>query len=155
MGTVSGVMLKAGQFLFRYRNLLFPLVLLFAHSFWPMALAFVIRGLKEFGEPTRKALIMDLAPEDRKAAAFGVYYLVRDVVVSVAAFGGALLWDASTVQQLTASLGIGTTFAAWYAGVASPALNFVVASAFGLAGTIYFAIFGRNLDRSAAASGRL
>jgi predicted MFS family arabinose efflux permease len=134
---------------------LFPVVLLFAHSFWALVVAFVIRGLKEFGEPTRKALIMDLAPEDRKAAAFGVYYLVRDVVVSVAAFGGALLWDASTVQQLTASLGIGSAFAAWYAGVASPALNFVVASAFGLAGTMYFAIFGRNLDRSAAASGRL
>jgi MFS family permease len=42
---------------------LFPLVLLFSRTFWMMVLAFVIRGLKEFGEPTRKALIMDLAPE--------------------------------------------------------------------------------------------
>ena len=41
----------------------------------------MLRGLKEFGEPTRKALIMDLAPEDRKAAMFGLYYLIRDVVV--------------------------------------------------------------------------
>jgi hypothetical protein len=31
-----------------------------------MTVAFIIRGLKEFGEPTRKALIMDLAPEDQK-----------------------------------------------------------------------------------------
>jgi predicted MFS family arabinose efflux permease len=132
---------------------LFPLVLLFSRSFWPMALAFVIRGLKEFGEPTRKALIMDLAPEDRKAAAFGLYYLVRDVVVSVAAFGGALLWDASVLQQWTASLGVGTVFADWYAGVASPTLNFMVASAFGLAGTLYFAVFGRDLGRQARARG--
>ena len=65
----------------------FPLMLLYSRSFPWLALAFVLRGLKEFGEPTRKALIMDLAPEDRKAAMFGLYYLLRDVIVSVAAFG--------------------------------------------------------------------
>lgn len=106
---------------------LFPLVLLFARSFELLVLAFVIRGLKEFGEPTRKALIMDLAPEDRKAGAFGVYYLVRDVVVSVAAFSGALLWNVS------------------------PATNFLVAFGFGLLGTLYFALFGRDLTAAAAA----
>jgi predicted MFS family arabinose efflux permease len=131
---------------------LFPLVLLFAHSFWPMALAFVIRGLKEFGEPTRKALIMDLAPADRKAAAFGVYYLVRDVIVSVAAFGGALLWDGSALQLLAGKLGIAVPGLAWLEGVASPTLNFLVASAFGLAGTIYFALFGSDLGRRTEAA---
>ena len=35
--------------------------------------AFIVRGLKEFGEPTMKALNMDLAPEERKAAVFGLY----------------------------------------------------------------------------------
>ncbi|MBP7334001.1 MAG: MFS transporter, partial [Candidatus Cloacimonas sp.] len=45
---------------------IFPLVLLISHSFSAMVIAFIIRGLKEFGEPTRKALIMDLAPEDAK-----------------------------------------------------------------------------------------
>jgi MFS family permease len=92
---------------------LFPFALLYCHSFWPLAAAFVLRGLKEFGEPTRKALIMDLAPEGRKAAMFGLYYLMRDVVVSVAAFGGAFLWQAD------------------------PTLNLLVASAFGLAGTLW------------------
>jgi hypothetical protein len=66
-------------------------MLLFSRSFLPMAVAFLVRGLKEFGEPTRKALIMGLAPEGRKAGMFGAYYLARDVIVSVAAFGGALL----------------------------------------------------------------
>ena len=74
---------------------LFPLMLYFSNSFWMLVVAFVLRGLKEFGEPTRKALIMDLAPEDRKAGVFGLYYLIRDVVVSVAAFGGAFLWQHS------------------------------------------------------------
>ena len=104
---------------------LFPLVLLFARSFELLLLAFVIRGLKEFGEPTRKALIMDLAPEGRKAGAFGVYYLARDVVVSVAAFSGALLWNVS------------------------PEVNFLTAFGFGLLGTLYFAVFGRDLTGSA------
>ncbi|MCD6518499.1 MAG: MFS transporter, partial [Anaerolineae bacterium] len=47
---------------------LFPLVLVFSRSFPMLVLAFIVRGLKEFGEPTRKALIVDLAPEGRKAS---------------------------------------------------------------------------------------
>ena len=102
---------------------LFPLVLLFCRSFTWLAIAFILRGLKEFGEPTRKALIMDLAPEDRKAAMFGLYYLLRDVIVSVAAFGGAFLWQ------------IG------------PNVNFLVAFSCGLVGTLGFALWGRDLKR--------
>ena len=100
---------------------LFPLVLLYSRSFEILVLAFILRGLKEFGEPTRKALIMDLAPEDRKAAMFGLYYLMRDVIVSVAAFGGAFLWQ------------IG------------PQVNYLVAFACGIFGTLFFAIQGENL----------
>jgi len=99
----------------------FPLALLWSRTFEALVLAFILRGLKEFGEPTRKALIMDLAPEGRKAGMFGAYYLVRDVVVSFAAFGGALLWSLS------------------------PATNLVTAFAFGLVGTGYFALRGKDL----------
>ena len=101
---------------------LFPLVLLFCHSFWPLAGAFVLRGLKEFGEPTRKALIMDLAPENRKAGMFGLYYLLRDLVVSVAAFGGAYLW------------------------IIGPEVNLWVAFGFGVLGTCWFTWKGRDLS---------
>lgn len=94
---------------------LFPLVLLFSRSFWPMLGAFVIRGLKEFGEPTRKALIMDLAPEGRKAGMFGAYYLARDVPVSVAAFCGALLWNISPATNLLVAFGFGLLATLWYA----------------------------------------
>ncbi len=100
---------------------LFPVTLYFSRSLLPLVAAFVVRGLKEFGEPTRKALIMDLAPEERKAGVFGLYYLVRDVIVSLAAFGGALLWRID------------------------PRLNLVTAFAFGVAGTIWFAWRGRDL----------
>jgi len=99
----------------------FPLLLLFSKSFGMLVLAFILRGLKEFGEPTRKALIMDLAPEERKAGMFGLYYLVRDTIVSVAAFGGALLWSIR------------------------PEVNLLAAFGFGLAGTLWFALRGRDL----------
>ena len=51
---------------------LFPLTLLFCNRSMLLVPAFVLRGLKEFGEPTRKALIMDLAagrPKGRRVRA--------------------------------------------------------------------------------------
>lgn len=129
---------------------IFPLVLLVANSFWGMVIAFVIRGLKEFGEPTRKALIMDLAPDGRKAATFGIYYLIRDVIVSIAAFGGALLWDASTAKLIIDTIGFGNSLLPFFNAVASPATNFLVAFGFGVIGTLYFAFFGQDLGSTPA-----
>lgn len=103
---------------------LFPLALFHCKSFWPLVGAFVLRGLKEFGEPTRKALIMDLAPEGRKAAVFGLYYLIRDSIVSVAAFLGAFLWSYS------------------------PSVNLKVAFFCGCLGTIWFILKGKDLSQS-------
>jgi MFS family permease len=128
---------------------LFPLLLLVSHSFAMLAVAFVVRGLKEFGEPTRKALIMDLAPEGRKAGAFGLYYLVRDVVVSLAAFGGALLWDAGAAEQLVRLLGIGAGLLPFFERLASPTTNLLVAAGFGAIGTLLFGLFGRDLASEA------
>jgi MFS family permease len=102
---------------------LFPLTLLFCQSFNLLVLAFILRGFKEFGEPTRKALIMDLAPENCKAGMFGLYYLVRDVFVSIAAFGGALLWQIS------------------------PSTNFLTAFSFGVMGTLVFAFWGSDFPQ--------
>jgi MFS family permease len=128
---------------------LFPLLLLASHSFPMLALAFVVRGLKEFGEPTRKALIMDLAPEGRKAGAFGLYYLLRDVVVSLAAFGGAFLWDASAARRLTELLRFGQGLLPQIERLTSPATNLLVAAGFGAIGTLLFALFGTDLRSEA------
>jgi len=106
---------------------LFPLALLFCQSFALLVPVFILRGLKEFGEPTRKALIMELAPEERKAAVFGLYYMLRDIVVAIAAFGGAFLW------------------------MVSPTVNFLTAFAFGVIGTVGYALWGRDIDSSAKA----
>lgn len=104
---------------------LFPLTLLFCQSFAVLVPVFILRGLKEFGEPTRKSLIMDLAPENRKAAVFGLYYMLRDMVVAIGAFGGAFLW------------------------MISPAANFLTAFVFGVIGTIGYAIWGRDVNTPA------
>lgn len=93
---------------------LFPLVLYVSGTFTALIFAFILRGLKEFGEPSRKSLILALAPEGAKAATFGKYYLYRDLVVSLAAFGGAWLWQSS------------------------PKLNFLIASGFGFLGMLFF-----------------
>lgn len=74
---------------------LFPLALLRAESFWWLALAFAVRGLKEFGEPARKALIIAESPAGMKTQAYGAYYLIRDGVVTLGSFLGAWLWTIS------------------------------------------------------------
>ena len=98
---------------------IFPLVLLYSHTFLLLAGAFLIRGLKEFGEPTRKALIMELCPDTAKAGTFGFYYLLRDSVVAVAAVTGAWLWTLA------------------------PEVNFLSAFFFGVAGTVWFILKGK------------
>ena len=101
---------------------IFPVLIYFSSSFTLLILAFIIRGLKEFGEPTRKAMIMDLAVPKAEARSFGLYYFLRDIVVAFAAFGGGYLWK----------LG--------------PGINFYSATAFGAIGTLYFIFFGRGTD---------
>lgn len=99
---------------------IFPLVLSISNSIWILYLAFIIRGLKEFGEPTRKALIVKLSDPDIKASAYGTYYLIRDVIVSIAALFSASLWNIS------------------------PYMNFGIASLFGFIGLILFIRFGQD-----------
>jgi predicted MFS family arabinose efflux permease len=94
---------------------LFPLVLLWSQSFGALIFEFIIRGLKEFGEPTRKSLILALAPEDKKAGVFGLYYLIRDCIVSLAAIGGAFLWRVSPEATLLAAAGFGAIGTVWFA----------------------------------------
>lgn len=94
---------------------LFPVAVVLATTFTTLVLAFVVGGLRELGEPARKALIVDLAVPAVRARSVGVYYLVRSVAIAPAAFVGGLLWGIS------------------------PAMPFWVAGAIGLAGVLVFA----------------
>lgn len=99
---------------------LFPIALSFAHGFNSLAVAFIIRGLKEFGEPARKALILTYADGKAKGQAVGAYYLIRDTAVTSGAFLGAGLWK----------LG--------------PQYNFWCAALIGVAGTTAYALNARS-----------
>jgi len=71
---------------------LFPVAIVFAANFFLLVLAFVIGGLREIGEPARKAMIVDFAAENTRARSVGLYYLVRSLSITPAAAIGGLLW---------------------------------------------------------------
>lgn len=84
---------------------LFPLAVAFAHSFVAVAFAFLIGGLREIGEPSRKAMIVDFAPARTRARTVGLYYLVRSLSITPASLVGGLLWRVSrTAPFLTAGV---------------------------------------------------
>ncbi len=98
---------------------LFPISLMIArafpaHSFALLVIAFAIRGLKEFGDTSRKALIISYSEPQRRGQMVGAYYLMRDLIVSGAALLGAYLWSLN------------------------PKVNFLGAAVFGIAGTILY-----------------
>ena len=95
---------------------LFPLAIVAASRFALLVLAFIIGGLREIGEPARKAMIVDFAQENVRARSVGLYYLVRSLSITPAAAIGGLLWKIA------------------------PQVPFVVAGVIGLIGTLVFAL---------------
>src|SRR5439155_1533936 len=96
---------------------LFPVTLLWADNFFWLAAAFAVRGLKEFGEPARKALIIAEAPAESRSRAFGAYYLIRDCVVTSGSFLGAWLWSISPRTNFIGAAvcgGLGTVWFWWF-----------------------------------------
>jgi MFS family permease len=94
---------------------LFPLAVIVASNFVLIVLAFVIGGLREIGEPARKAMIVDFARENVRARSIGLYYLVRSLSITPAAAIGGLLWKIR------------------------PEVPFVTAGIIGIIGTLVFA----------------
>ena len=93
---------------------LFPVAIILASNFAGLIVAYVIGGLREIGEPSRKAMIVDLAPDNIRARSVGLYYLVRGLSIAPAAAIGGLLWKIA------------------------PQVPFVTAGAIGLLGTLVF-----------------
>lgn len=98
----------------------FPVAVILSKSLLALSFAFVVGGLREVGEPARKAMIVDLSRPDLRARSIGLYYLVRSVAIAPAAFVGALLWKLD------------------------PAVPFYAAAAVGLAGTVVFTLTVRE-----------
>jgi MFS family permease len=71
---------------------LFPVAVVLARSLPALVLAFMIGGLREIGEPSRKAMIVDLAASHVRARTVGLYYLIRSLSITPASVVGGLLW---------------------------------------------------------------
>jgi len=95
---------------------IFPIAIAVSHSFKALVIAFVIGGLRELGEPARKAMIVDLADQTRPGRTVGLYYLTRSLSITPASVIGGLLWRVN------------------------PAIPFFVACAIGLTGTLIFVL---------------
>ena len=93
---------------------LYPLAVISAHDFAGLVIAFIIGGLREIGEPARKAMIVDFAEPGLRARSVGLYYLLRSLAITPAAAIGGLLWKFS------------------------PQTPFLIAGIFGIAGTFIF-----------------
>ena len=96
---------------------LYPITVILARSFGGLVLAFIVGGLREIGEPSRKAMIVDFAEQQFRARNVGLYYLIRNLSITPASAIGGLLWRVR------------------------PEIPFVIAGLFGVAGTLLFAIF--------------
>ena len=94
---------------------LYPLAVVMSTGFASLVVAFVVGGLREVGEPSRKAMIVDFARPELRARTVGLYYLVRSITITPSAAIGGLLWEFS------------------------PRVPFVVAGLIGLVGTLVFA----------------
>jgi MFS family permease len=94
---------------------LFPLAVVASRGFNSLVVAFIIGGLREIGEPSRKAMIVDFAEPHLRARSVGLYYLIRSLSITPAAALGGLLWN----------------FA--------PQTPFIAAGIIGLVGTLVFA----------------
>jgi MFS family permease len=94
---------------------LYPVAVVMSTGFASLVVAFVVGGLRELGEPSRKAMIVDFARDDLRARTVGLYYLLRSLTITPSAAIGGLLWKLA------------------------PQVPFVAAGVIGIVGTLVFA----------------
>jgi MFS family permease len=105
---------------------LFPLSLALAPDGNGLILAFIVWGLREIGEPARKALIVSLLPAPIRAQGVGLYWGIRGIAICWASVIGALVWF-------------------WL----GPHALLYLAFAFGCAGAAVFYLYTREPDEAA------
>jgi hypothetical protein len=105
---------------------LFPLTLILVPDGW-IWLAFIVYGLREIGEPARKAMITTGMPEAIRARGVGLYWSIRAFAICSASLVGAWIWQ-------------------W----GGPQVLFHAAFGFGVLGIIVYYVFCRTSTDSTA-----
>lgn len=102
----------------------FPVVLIYAPASAAVyAAVFAFSGVRFAGLPAQKALIVGPAERRTGGRVTGTYYLVRNLAVIPSAAAGGVVY------------------------ARSPELAFVLASAVGAVGVLYFLVYGRGFER--------
>ncbi len=117
--------LPAAHFADRFGRQPFILATFAFFTFFPVSLvilpssliflAFVVAGLREIGEPARKARIVDLAESSHRGRVIGLYYLIRGLTVIPAPLLGGLLWRQGHALPFIVGSAISTLGLALYA----------------------------------------
>jgi MFS family permease len=94
---------------------IYPLAVLASRSFLHLAAASVVGGLREIGEPARKALIVDLSDPRARGRTVGTYYAIRGFTVAGAAAIGGGLWTIRPAWTFLAAGALGVAGTAWAA----------------------------------------
>ena len=103
---------------------IFPILLIFApENVWILLVLFAFSGLRFAGLPAHKALIVGPAEQGAGGRVTGSYYFVRGLIVIPSGVLGGFLWE-----------------------FVSPELSFILASAIGMIGVVYFVLFGREFE---------
>jgi len=98
----------------------YPAAIVFSQSFVMLLIGYFIAGFREFGEPARKAMIVDRADPKTRGENVGLYYTIRSLSIVPASIIGAALW------------------------LYSPALAGVAAGLVGFTGLFVFSVFVRD-----------
>ena len=118
----------------------FPVLLVNAPADqWVLVALFAFSGLRFAGLPAHKAMIVGPAEQDAGGRVTGTYYLLRNTAVIPSAALGGWLYGSDWSLALPAAVG-GWTVSA------GPGLAFGLATAVGLVGVGYFAVYGREFE---------
>ena len=105
-----------------------------------LGVAFVFMGMREIGEPARKAMIVDLIPPAQKTQLIGLYWSARSVSVMLAPILGAGVWVGA---NLLAGRGAGDPSGP------GPYAMLLASSLLGASGVVYYYLrFGRGVARA-------
>ena len=91
----------------------FPLALSFAHTMPMLVAAFALWGLREIGEPARKAIITSRFAPEVRARAVGAYWGIRAFLIWPAPILGAWIWKEhgpEALMRVAAGLGAAAFF---------------------------------------------
>ena len=85
-----------------------------------LCLGYVVAGLRQVGEPARKAMVTEFLPPETETQTLGIYWGMRGIAVCLAPLVGGLLWLAGNALQPGSGpyvMLIGASTAGWLGAV--------------------------------------